>query len=77
LLNEDDCFSRDKCELMTSQPICSKCVEYVGNFEDLDNIFLKNPELSSLIELFMLNKTSIIDTGYMVIHTKWIIDFLT
>jgi len=44
LLNEDDCFSRDKCELISSQPKCEKCNEYVGNFEDVENLFSRNSD---------------------------------
>jgi hypothetical protein len=39
LLNEDDCFSRDKCELISDQPKCEKCSAFVVNFEDPENAF--------------------------------------
>jgi hypothetical protein len=76
LLNEDDCFSRDVCELTDSQPKCERCREYVSKFEDVDCALLLNKDLRNNIQKYLKDYEMKIDTGYFLIHTQWIIDYL-
>ena len=43
-INEDDCFSRNICEIL-GPPLCLKCNEYINSFEEVDTAFNSNHEI--------------------------------
>ncbi|TNV87663.1 hypothetical protein FGO68_gene5122 [Halteria grandinella] len=71
ILDVDDCFSRDACKL-NGKPICEECSEYIVNFEDMEHLFAL-PENSYITKYDIQNCKN---TGYLVMHTQWLIDYL-
>jgi hypothetical protein len=76
LLNEDECFSRDVCDISDQKVKCERCREYVNCFEDVEAAFRHSEGLEGYIKMYLKDLDHKIDTGYLMIHTQWVIDYL-